>query len=251
MRALLAVALALLVAGDAVAFSAKRSTPAPRECAGATGAVTPTYRATGAILSGTAAISPAMPTGVQPGDLMLMFCENSGEAAQTASGWTQVVAIGNTGTYLTVLYRINTSGLNDATTTSDAGDHQTCRIMSITAGTFCPSSPIHGTPVTSTQAATTAVSITGMTTTVNNTLVVQAQAASLPDSNNTAQFGNVTNANLTSLTERIDNSQNQGNGGAIYAVTGVLATAGATGTLTCTGATSAVRAGATFAIQGR
>jgi len=62
----------------------------------------------------------------------------------------------------------------------------------------------------------TSGSIPGATTTVTNTLVVTAIATSLPDETSTAKFSGWTNANLTSLTERTDNSVTAGNGGGKY-----------------------------------
>ncbi len=54
---------------------------------------------------------------------------------------------------------------------------------------------------------TPAATIAGATTTVANTLVVAAIATSLPDaSNGTANFSAWTNSNLSSLTERTDNT---------------------------------------------
>ncbi len=70
----------------------------------------------------------------------------------------------------------------------------------------------------------TSGSIPGATTTVNNTLVVVAVAGSLPDASGTANFSAWTNANLTNLTERADNTATAGNGGALGIATGEKAT---------------------------
>lgn len=210
----------------------------------------PTIRAVGAVASNAAAISPGLPSGTVAGDLLLMFCENSGEGAQTASGWTEVVAASTTGTRLTVLMRVSANGA-DATTTNDVGDHQLCRIIGITQGKTCALG-IVDVSTTNTQTATGSVSITGINTTVNNTLVFQASAGDLPDATGTTQFSSAANANLGSVTERIDNTVTAGNGGALFVMSGTLATAGATGTGTVTASTTtAVRANATFAIRGR
>ena len=49
--------------------------------------------------------------------------------------------------------------------------------------------------------------IAGVTTTIPNDLVVSAIATSLPDAYGTANFSAWTNANLSSLTERTDNTR--------------------------------------------
>lgn len=251
MRRLACAALALtLVAGHA---HARQNTTGPRRMLASRacfGATLPTVRAVGAVGSNAGTFSPGLPTGTVPGDLLLMFCENSGEGAQTADGWTQAIDVtGATGTRLTVLYRVATE--TNASAVNDVGDHQLCRIVGVTAGTFCASSPI-GPTNSNTQTATGSVSITGTTTTLNNSLVFQASASDLPDAAGTAQFSAHANANLGTLTEWVDNSVTAGNGGALLVMSGTLATAGATGTGTATAATATgVRANATIAINGR
>jgi hypothetical protein len=95
----------------------------------------------------------------------------------------------------------------------------------------------------------TSASIPGATTTVANTLVVVATAGSLPDASGTAQFSAWTNANLTSLTERTDNSVSSGNGGSLGIATGFKATAGAYGNTAATHANSAVKGMISIAIR--
>lgn len=248
--ALLWALAAVLVAGEADArrqVASPRRMPVSRDCFGA---VMPTVRAVGAVASNAAAIAPGLPTGTVGGDLLLMFCENSGEGAQTASGWNQAIDVtGATGTRLTVLYRVAMGG--DATTTNDVGDHQLCRIVGLTAGTFCAPTPI-GPTNSNTQTATGSISITGTTTTLANSLIFQASAGSLPDATGTTQFSAQTNASLGSVTERIDNTVTAGNGGALMVASGTLAVAGGTGTMTATASTATgVRANATVSINGR
>ena len=98
-------------------------------------------------------------------------------------------------------------------------------------------------------ASDTSGSIAGATTTVANTLVVTAIATSLPDASSTTNFSSWTNANLTSLTERIDNAVTAGNGGGLGAATGVKATAGAYGSTAVTLASSAYKAMMSIAIK--
>jgi hypothetical protein len=96
----------------------------------------------------------------------------------------------------------------------------------------------------------TSGSIPGATTTVANTLVVTAIATSLPDASGTANFSAWTNSNLTSVTERTDNTVTAGNGGGLGITTGVKATAGAYGNTTVTCASSATKGMMSIAIKG-
>ncbi len=212
----------------------------------------PTIRAVGTIASGTTTIAPGLPSGTTAGDLLLMFLENDGsEAAPTASGWTQLLtkATGadTTDTRLTVLYK--TAAGSDATTTNDPGDHIVGRIIGITAGTWAVTDTFNATQTSNEDAADTSGSITGVTTTLDNCLVLAACTnGDDPAANGTANYGSWTNANLSSLTERIDNTRTSGNGGGIGVASGILATAGATGATTVTLGVASFKAMATIAI---
>lgn len=210
-------------------------------------------RAVGAVASGTGAISPGLPAGTKKGDLLLMWIESGGATTgteantePTATGWTLGATQKAGNTRLTVLYRIATG--TDPTTTNDTGDHQMARIIGVEAGTFEPSAPINVT-AKGTQAATKSVSIPGATTTFDNCLVFLAASGHLPDATTTTEFGAPTNAALTSLTERIDNTTTAGDGGALYVATGIKATKGAYGATTLTAVTEAERAVISLAIN--
>ena len=94
--------------------------------------------------------------------------------------------------------------------------------------------------------ASTSVTVTGVTTTVNDTLVVQVVARD--NDREAAAFSAQTNANLTSITERSDAGTDFGNGGGFAVWDGVMATAGATGNTTAT-VTSSVNAFLTIALK--
>lgn len=218
----------------------------------------PTIRAVGAIASGTTTIAPGLPTGTIAGDLLLMFLENqgTGESAPTASGWTQLLTqvtaddggAGNTDTRLTVLYRIAASG-SDATTTNDPGDHIVGRIIGITRGTFDGTTPFHQSTSSKEDTADTSASLPTVTTTINNCLIIGAIAhGNDPASAGTANYSSWTNAALGSVTERIDNTRTDGNGGGLGVYSGTLATAGAVGNTTATLAVASYKAMATIAI---
>lgn len=217
----------------------------------------PPIRAVGAIASGTGAISPPLPTGVVKGDLLVMFAESGGATASaeantalTAAGWTappSPYAAQKTGnTRLTVLYRIATG--SDPTLTNDTGDHQMARIIAIKAGTFDPTAPFNTAGV-GTQGATKSVSVPGATTTRDNCLIFAAASGSLPDGSSTTEFGSATNASLSELTERIDNTVTDGDGGALWVVSGAKATKGTYSATTCTAVTEAPRGVVSLAIN--
>lgn len=76
-----------------------------------------------------------------------------------------------------------------------------------------------------------------VTTPADNCLVIMI-CASTRDANSGAQFSSWTNANLTSITEREDETTNQGSGGGFGLADGFLASQGASGNSTVTIGTS-------------
>ena len=222
--------------------------PFPPEVQEAQAAAVPTVRSVGTVGNAQSAISPGLPSGVVAGDLLIMFVENSGEAEQTASGWTKLDSQSTTGTWLTVLYKIAVG--SDATTTNDVGDHQVGRIIAITKDTFSAAAPFGaGTIVKGTQTSGTSKTIGAMITTIDNALVIAAIAGDLPDGNGEANWASWTNTNLSNLIEQIDNSKNSGNGGSLGVETGGKASAGSTGNTTVTAASNRVTAHMMFAVK--
>jgi hypothetical protein len=219
----------------------------------------PTFVAAGAVSSGTGTISPALPAGIAANDILLLFIETANQAVsitnQNGGTWAEVTgspqgtgtAGGTSATRLTVFWsRYN--GTQGAPTVSDSGNHQAARMIAI-RGAVSSGDPWNVTAGGVDATSDTSASIPGSTTTVINTLVVVATAGSLPDANGTAQFSAWTNANLTSLTERTDDSRSSGNGGSLGIATGVKATAGAYGNTAATHATSAVKGMISIAIK--
>ena len=224
----------------------------------ATGAI-PTFVAAGAVASNTTAITPALPAGIQVNDILLLFLETSNQAITiaTANGgaWTEVAgspqgtgtAVTSTATRLTVFWsRYN--GTQGAPTTSDSGDHQVGRIIAV-RGVVTSGNPWDVTAGGVDAAANTTGAIPGATTTVANTLVVTGIATALPDSTTTANFGTWTNAGLATLTERIDNTTANGDGGGLGIATGGRAATGAYGDTTVTLANSSVKAMMSIALK--
>lgn len=176
-----------------------------------------------------------------------MICESDTASTITASGWVvEFEANGGSTTRLTVLSRIATG--TDPTTTSASSNHVVGRIIGVQSGTFDTVDWLHVVGAGNTQTTTTSVSITGITTTVNDCLILACSAGDLPDATGTAEFSSPANASLANVTERIDNTTALGNGGAILMITGDLATAGASGTTTATAANTGVRSNVTVSI---
>jgi len=234
----------------------------------------PTFVAAGTVASGTGAITPALPAGVQANDILLLFLETANQAIsisnqnggtwtqvtgsisnQNGGTWTQVTgspqgtgtAGGTAATRLTVFWsRYN--GTQGAPTVSDSGNHQLGRMIAI-RGATTSGDPWDVTAGGVEAASDTSGSIPGATTTVANDLVVVAIATSLPDADSTAKFSGWTNANLSGLTERTDNTVKAGNGGGLAIATGGKATAGAYGATTVTLVNAAAKGMMSIAIK--
>ncbi|OHB42063.1 MAG: hypothetical protein A2Y13_13035 [Planctomycetes bacterium GWC2_45_44] len=219
----------------------------------------PTFVAAGAVTSNTTAITPALPAGIATNDILLLFLETANQAVtisdQNGGTWTQVTnspqgtgtAAGTTGARLTAFWsRYN--GTQGAPTTSDSGNHQTGRMIAI-RGAVASGNPWDVTAGGVEAASDTSGSIPGATTTVTNTLVVTAIAASLPDATGTANLSSWTNANLTSITERTDNTVTAGNGGGLGIATGIRAATGAYGNTAVTLGSSAYKGMMSIAIK--
>lgn len=213
----------------------------------------PIFVAKGAFNSGIAALTVAMPAGLRNGDLLLLFIETANQAITTPAGWTQVTnSPQSTGTAATaggvrlgVFYAI-AAGAEASVTVADSGDHQTAIVMAYR--NIDPAAPFNVT-AGSVGAATTAMVFPTATTTVANTLIVLAAAMDI-DSASTTTMGTITNANLTSITERHDQTVIAGTGGGLAITDGIKATAGATGTSSATGSTSTTHAFMTIALKG-
>ena len=219
----------------------------------------PTFVAAGAIASGTGAITPALPSGIATNDILLLFLNTSNQTITipTPNGgtWTQVTNSpqgtgtgGSSGSVALTVFWSRYNGTQGAPTTSDSGDHQIGRMIAI-RGATTSGNPWDVTAGSADATASTTATIPGATTTVANTLVVTAAAVGLPNSTGTANFSAWTNANLSSLTERTDNTQAVGVGGGLGIASGGKATAGAYGNTTVTLAASAKKGMMSIAIK--
>ena len=219
----------------------------------------PTFVAAGSVASGTGTITPALPSGIASNDILLLFLETANQAIsisnQNGGTWTQATnspqgygtAGASNATRLTVFWsRYN--GTQGAPTASDSGNHQIGRIIAI-RGATTSGDPCNVTAGGTESTVDTSGAIPGATTTVDNTLVVAAIATSLPDTNGTSNFSSWTNADLSSVSERTDNTRSSGNGGGLGVATGVKATAGAYTTTSVTCGTASTKAMMSIAIK--
>ncbi len=213
----------------------------------------PIPQAVGAMASGAAAITPLWPAHTD-NDIALLFVESCGGEAITLSTPAGFVAVTNSpsstgtttnGTRISVFWCRATGTTMTDPVVADSGNHQIAFIETF-RGCIATGNPWDVTAATVKAAASTSVSITGVTTTVDNCLVVYAAAAD--NDANGARFSAEANASLTGLTERFDDGSNLGNGGGIGVWTGSKATAGATGTLTAT-VTSSINAYLVLALK--
>jgi hypothetical protein len=217
------------------------------------------FVAAGTVTSGTGAITPALPSGIATGDILLLSLETANEAISitTPNGgtWTEVTgspqgtgtAGGSSATRLTVFWsRYN--GTQGAPTTSDSGNHQIGRIIAFREAA-ASGNPWNVTAGGVEATSDTSGAIPGATTTVANTLIVAVIATNLPDATGTANFSAWANSNLTDVTERTDNTGNSGNGGGLGIATGKKSAAGVYGNTTVTLATSAVKGMMSIALK--
>ena len=221
----------------------------------------PVVRGVGSFGKAVDTVKPGLPTGTVEGDLLIAFIETANQSV-TAPGspaWFEIESSPSTHgasgcpsasdcTRLTVFYREAVASETVAGRTfSDSGDHQCAYILGIEAGTFNATTPVDVDNAND-QNATTSVSISGATTTAANTLVVLLSASTY-DCNGCPNYSGWSNANLTDLTERADNSCSNGNGGSLAAATGGLAIAKPAGTTIATSTVTQARAHVMLAIN--
>ncbi len=213
----------------------------------------PAFQAAGTALSGTGAVSPAWPAHAI-GDVALLFIESTGGQAATLSTPAGFVAVasspqatgaGTAGTQITVFWARATSTSMAAPTVADPGDHVYAQIITY-RGVINTGNPWDITGGGVKAVASTSVTVTGVTTSVPSTLIVQAVARDLDSA--AAAFSAETNANLTGISERSDVGTTSGNGGGFAVWDGVMAAAGATGNTTAT-VTSSINAFLTIALK--
>jgi hypothetical protein len=220
----------------------------------------PAYRATGAMNhSTTSAISPALPSGMSANDIVILVacCYTGGTLAITTNGsittWNALAGTPvdvASGDKLYVWWGRWSSGSTAPTITPTSGDHivgRTVAFYNCYAGGDVIDVVATGTEATSDTSYSFA---TGLTTTYNNELCVSICTTTYdPTSDSTAAFGTMTNANLASISERMDNDVNEGNGGGFGLDHGTLIANGAMGTWNSTLAYASPKSYIAFALK--
>lgn len=213
----------------------------------------PYFQAAGTAMSGTGAVTVAWPTHAVD-DIALLFVESAGGQAVTLTTPSGFVAVANSpkftgagtaGTRLTVFWARATSTTMASVAVADPGDHVYARILTY-RGAIKTGNPWDVTGGGVKTPASTAVTVAGVTTTVADTLVVQA--VSRDNDSAAAAFSLQTNANLNNLAERSDAGTTSGNGGGFGVWDGSFTATGATGNTTAT-VTSSVNAFLTIALK--
>lgn len=205
--------------------------------------------------AGTGAITPAYPTSYTAiaDDIALTFCETeSGGTVTPPTNWAAVtdsIVSSGTTTRLWAIWRRLTAG-EAAPSIADAGDHNIGRMM-IIRGCATTGNPWNVFTTSTELVADTSVSIAGVTTTVDDCLIVYAVSTGQDGSSSTTAYSGWANASLANVAERMDNYTASGLGGGFGVATGEKATPGATGAMTATLAlTSNFKALITIAFRG-
>lgn len=208
----------------------------------------------GALAGGTRAINTS--NEYDPGDVLLLLVETYNEAMPTptcdgAVTFTEVtnfpLSNGTASTRLTVFEGSPCDGTETTLTFGDSGDHQIFGLLRISGSELPGGSAVHKIGALCSSTSSTSISLTGVTTTINNCAILGV--VSQADIGSGAP-GSWANASLTGVAALggAGMTDGAGNNGGIGVGIGTLATAGASGTFTGTaGVTSWV--GAQLAIR--
>lgn len=205
--------------------------------------------------NGLGNVSPSWASGrVDPGDLIVLFVQNEGDGTPTApTGYSELTNSPSSQATVgvSVFYKF-ADGTETGVTQTDTGDHTF--VLAVSFGGVDQGTPINVSGK-NTNASSTSVSVTGVTTTKDKCLVIYVCSHSVDTVNNLEQFSGWTDASLvgmpgtTKLQPVSEMSQNAGNGGGLGIAMGTLASAGASGTATATLANASVQACICFALN--
>lgn len=199
----------------------------------------PVFVANGSMQSGVAALTVGWPASHQVNDLALLRVESANEAVtlSTPAGFTVLgtaLGIGTAGaagsTRLTIYYKFatSTSETSPVVAAQGSGRYQAAWIATY-RGVYIGNPPRIGSRGTGTG---TSVSMTGATTTTNDTLILMTIADAI-DAAGPRASGQA-NASLTSVAENFDNGAATDVGGGLSSASGILAAMGAYGVSTAT-----------------
>lgn len=215
----------------------------------------PEYVASGTYTIGTGLITVPWPSGHLVGDIGLLVLESAGGEAislNAANGFVEVTnspqatGSGTAGTRLAMYWCRATSQTMPSPVVNDPGDHINGCILTF-RGCIGSGDPFDITGGGVKGTGSTSFSATGVTTTVDRCLIVVAGTHDVDTAN--PNFDTWANSNLVSITERVDAGSASGNGGGHGVATGVLTSAGASGTTTATHSVSAINAFLTVALK--
>lgn len=212
--------------------------------------MTVAFRAVGAAVGGTTTVSPALPAGTVANDILVMVTECANTETVTVSGWTEVansgqVDAGSGLSKLQIFWRRATG--TDPTATAGTTNHINAQIAGF-SGVRKNGNPWEATAGSGADAGTTTATMPAVTTTVSGCMIVAVGGIGR-DVSSTTQWSAFTNANLTSLTERMDDSISTGTGGGFSMATGLFNSTGSCGSTTATTTTSFVHTSWTGALQ--
>ena len=199
--------------------------------------------------------APTVAGPVEANDIILVEVEQASlttpEASPAATGYAHVlgspVGPDSAGTVLSVLWKRAVGGETSVTITGPS-NHAVTRTITV-RGVKTTGNPWNVNPAVATDATVSATATwPAVTPTVVDCLICLCIATGR-DANNTANLGAVTNPNLTSLTERMDNWAATGTGGGIGLVTGFRAPATSTGTSSATMGSTDGKALMTLALE--
>jgi hypothetical protein len=209
----------------------------------------PTVVAVGTVDSVTAWV-PGLPAGTTTDDILILLVEQTGgETAPSATGYAHVTGspvVQDTNTQLSVMWK-RAGGSESAPTVTGPSNHAVTRIIGV-RGVKNTGNPWNQVAVAVEAVLDTSAAWPTVTTTVVDCLVLLCIATGR-DAASTTNLGAVTNANLSSITERMDNWASTGAGGGIGLVTGVKASASAVGSSTATMGSTDTKAMMTLALE--
>lgn len=187
------------------------------------------------------------------GLLVVESCEGEAATLSTPAGFATVTDSpqatssggGINGTRVSVWWCRATSGAMTSPVLADAGNHVVAAIVVI-RGCIASGNPWNATGGGVKSAASTSASATGLTTTLDECLIVNC--ISRENDSAAAAFSGEANTSLVGLSERVDAGAIDGNGGGICVYTGTKILAGAVAVTTAT-VTSSQNAYLTIALK--
>jgi hypothetical protein len=203
----------------------------------AAGRKRPTFVAKGSAIATQGAAVVSYPAGIQAGDLLVILSQtDQGDSVTTPAGWTEEVDESSTECRFRVFWKYHTSG--SSATISWSGDHIVARCFAFRD--VHPSSPINASRDDNNTSLGTVVLIPGVTSTVNNCLILAMVAHDI--ASNSSQVSGWANANLEDASELDDTCSTVGWDGGFAMYAGYKVAASAVGNTTATLGTAKKRA---------